>query len=69
MTLRELHEYCKATVAAWGIKVDPERLAVVRKMLSFKPLYCLAKNKNGSPKHPLYIKMDTKPMLYAEKEQ
>lgn len=41
-------------VVAWGAKVPFGRDNAVLKLLSSKSLFCLAKNKNGSPKHPLY---------------
>lgn len=30
-------------------------------------IHCLETNKDGSPKHPLYIKKDTKPKIYLPK--
>lgn len=30
-----------------------------------KPVYCLAKNQNGAPKHPLYCRKDIQPVIYS----
>ena len=54
---------CAAKVFAWGnFKIAEER----GKELSgfFPEALCLGKNKNGSPKHPLYIAANTKPILF-----
>lgn len=32
---------------------------------SGRPLYCLGRNKDGSPKHPLYLRRDTQPVPFA----
>jgi hypothetical protein len=53
-------------IAAWGnhgkIKNRDEQ---VTKLISDKyNLYCLAVNQNGSPKHPLYVKDTTLPIMY-----
>lgn len=37
-------------------------------LLTGYDLYCLTKNKAGSPKHPLYCKADLKPILFTETE-
>lgn len=41
------------TVAAWGIHGEPTRVAEVAAI--FPRLECLGRNKDGSPKHPLYL--------------
>lgn len=48
-------------VAAWGNHCPAERVVGVQHALGSRPVMCLGKNKNGSPKHPLYLKADTKP--------
>lgn len=44
-------------VAAWGSnKLAQERAITLSHQLG--PFLCLGRNKNGSPKHPLYVKSD-----------
>lgn len=45
-------------VAAWGSHCSQERADQVCQAIS-RPIKCLGKNKNGSPKHPLYLRGDT----------
>lgn len=53
-------------VCAWGNEANPKdvaaALAILRK--PGRPLWCLGVNKNGSPKHPLYLPYDTKLVEY-----
>jgi hypothetical protein len=54
---------CKDVLFAWGSFTEAEaRAKEVIKM--FPNAFCLGKNKDGSPKHPLYIKANTKPFNY-----
>lgn len=48
-------------MAAWGAHIQAGRAHSIRTdaMLCSTPLYHLGLNKNGSPKHPLYIRRDT----------
>lgn len=63
-----LHSQCDLTVAAWG-KHGMHRRAHVHMIAFFKglhkPLYHLGLNDDGTPKHPLYLKADTKPTLWT----
>ncbi|PWU25719.1 hypothetical protein DK254_24025 [Pseudomonas sp. RW407] len=47
-------------VCAWGSHARPERVAAVVGLLlaAGARLWCLITNRDGSPKHPLYIKRD-----------
>lgn len=47
-------------VCAWGKHASPERVAAVVALLNAAGarLWCLGANKDGSPKHPLYIRAD-----------
>lgn len=48
-------------VAAWGstdAKLHADRVAVVRKLLGAWPVMCFGVTKDGSPRHPLYLRAD-----------
>ena len=56
-------------VLAYG-KLHPRFRPAVAEVLravadSGRPLYCLGRNKDGSPKHPLYLRKDTQPVRFA----
>lgn len=60
-----IHAFQSATVlAAWGThgKVNGRGAEVVR-LLAQRPVYCLEHNRDGSPKHPLYVRADRLPVL------
>lgn len=50
-------------VCAWGGNAASHRMAEVLKLLP-STRYALVRNKDGTPKHPLYIKRDTPLSLY-----
>lgn len=48
-------------VAAWGstdAKLHAPRVAVVRKLIGTLPVMCFGVTKDGSPRHPLYLRAD-----------
>jgi hypothetical protein len=54
---------CEKIVLAWGaFKQNKARAEVVKQM--FPEAYALETNKDGSPKHPLYVRGDVMPKLY-----
>lgn len=52
-------------VAAWGVLCDRARAKAVCERIN-RPIHCLGKTKDGFPKHPLYLRADTKPELFWE---
>lgn len=46
-------------ICGWGAQCGPEAEELVRALAGDKPLFHLGLNKDGTPKHPLYIKGDT----------
>jgi hypothetical protein len=67
VALEEIVSKSALTVAAWGAWKLPyikERARVVTNM--FPQMQCLGKTKDGSPRHPLYLKADTKLIPMAE---
>ncbi|AMS03704.1 hypothetical protein SEA_BETTERKATZ_69 [Gordonia phage BetterKatz] len=52
------HRRADRTVVAWGAKAPADRVADVVDMLG-RGLYCLGTTKDGSPRHPLYVRADT----------
>lgn len=59
--LRRLVKEHTDVVCAWGAKAAPDRVGDFCRMVSLLDvrLWCLGTNKDGSPKHPLYVKADT----------
>jgi len=56
-------------IAAWGThgsyrNRDEEVRAMIPRFNCERKLFCLGVNKNGSPKHPLYVKSSRMPYLY-----
>ena len=45
-------------ILAWGSTRYKKRAAEVLDLLSDRELWCLGTNKDGSPKHPLYVRAD-----------
>lgn len=65
MLLQCYVEASALTVAAWGaFPLADERWREMRKFLCCE-MYCLGKNANGSPKHPLYLAKDTAIVPFA----
>lgn len=50
-------------VAAWGVHCPLEREIAVCLAIG-KTIHCLGRTKNGRPKHPLYLRADTKPEVF-----
>lgn len=46
-------------IAAWGSHCSEERERAVCKLIN-RQIYCLGKTKHGRPRHPLYLRSDTK---------
>lgn len=46
-------------IAAWGANAKPDRVAHVLALPFVRDLHCLGVNKDGSPKHPLYVASET----------
>lgn len=51
-------------IAAWGANVPFGRDREVLEMLKDTKLYCLGKTKDGSPRHPLYMRKTAKPIPF-----
>lgn len=52
-------------IAAWGNHCDERREREVCELIN-RPIECLGKTKSGRPKHPLYLRADTKRELFWE---
>lgn len=63
--LRHYNDKVSFVLAAWGQHCPPRKAEEVCCLLN-RPLHCLGKTKNGSPKHPLRIAANTKPTLFWE---
>jgi hypothetical protein len=56
----------KLVVAAWGNQGSLlNRDKHVINLVSSLDLYCMGQSNTGAPKHPLYLKGDTKPVLFS----
>jgi hypothetical protein len=67
--LSAMHNFAHLTVVCWGSNADEGVSREALMYLKDKPLYAFAVNKNGSPKHPLYLRGDARVSPYeAQKE-
>jgi hypothetical protein len=65
---KHIYEECAAAskvVVAWGSHASDDRHETLTKMLEGLTLWCFAKNKDGKPKHPLYISNKAPLILYT----
>lgn len=64
--LRKICRSHQNIVCAWGNNAKRDRVdQFVELVGDSTKLICLGTNKNGSPKHPLYIKSGTKPVRWT----
>ncbi|HLP89277.1 MAG TPA: DUF1643 domain-containing protein [Nostocaceae cyanobacterium] len=59
----------KLIILAWGAGKYPQiqnRNQEVLKLIYHQPLYCLGATKDGHPRHPLYLRNSTKPMIFTQ---
>ena len=55
-------------LAAWGTNIEPRRAREVRALISSKVfVWTLGENKDGSPRHPLYLSYETPRSLWTER--
>lgn len=54
----ERHKSFGVIVAAWGANKFAQERGELVKLFWSPDILCLGKNKDGSPKHPLYVKND-----------
>jgi hypothetical protein len=50
---------------AWGGHAKRERVEQIVKLLDGTPLWCFARNDDGSPGHPLYLSWETQPQPWT----
>lgn len=61
---------CQVTLAGWGVHgTHLDRGRQVAELLGDRSVWCLGRNKDGSPKHPLYVPGNTKPVLFSGKHE
>jgi hypothetical protein len=53
-------------VVAWGSNASDSRHSSLLNLLERFSLWCFAKNKDGKPKHPLYVPLNSQLILYKE---
>lgn len=53
-------------VVAWGSHASDQRHSTLINLLDDFTLWCFAKNKDGKPKHPLYIPLNAQLILYKQ---
>lgn len=63
--LRAAAESSDLLVAAWGNHAHSSRVTEALALPGFDRLHCLARNKGGQPKHPLYTPAGAAPILWS----
>jgi len=65
--LKEVNKSCMTIVAAWGTKGN--YLGRDKEVMKFfRQMNCLGLTKGGYPKHPLFLRSDTKMILFQKGE-
>lgn len=65
--IKHIASFCDKTVCAWGNHGGHlQRDVEVQLLLRGYDLHCFGVSKTGKPKHPLYLKGDTRPILWAK---
>jgi len=66
--IRDEADNADLVVCAWGAHgAHAGRGNAVRDLLARRHIHVLARNKDGSPKHPLYVRADTRPALWLDR--
>lgn len=69
LALQNCARLCHKTVACWGTHgAHQRRDSVAWKILDANSdfgVFCLGRNADGSPKHPLYLRSDTDPKVFV----
>jgi hypothetical protein len=64
--IRQIGALSKEIIFAWGnFRIVKERKRDIELLKMFPDAKALVINKDGSPRHPLYVKTDTIPVLFA----
>ena len=66
VNIGKVAKHADLVVAAWGTLPKPLRRyadAVLRE-LDGVTIYCMGRTADGSPRHPLYLSGDTKPIIW-----
>jgi hypothetical protein len=64
--LRKYTAKARYIIAAWGTNVDEDTANLVCEVVG-RTLHCLGANRDGSPKHPLYVKGSAERAIYWRK--
>lgn len=65
MALKLAADKCQSIIFCWGNFKEAQERALQVEMMFPKSL-CLLKNKDGSPRHPLYVPGNVKPIPYNQ---
>lgn len=59
--LKSLTRHCSQIICAWGVNAQSQRIVDFKALMasSESRMWCLGTTKNGSPRHPLYVKANT----------
>lgn len=59
--INKISKKCSKIIFSWGnFKIVRDNKTDIKLYKMFKSAYCLIQNKNGSPRHPLYVPYNTK---------
>lgn len=61
----ELGERTGPIICAWGSHAKSDRVRQFVDLAADKPLYCLGRTQDGSPRHPLYLRREQAPESWS----